>query len=95
MENIEDILALITPSNSHNTELMEAILEYVHAMVLVEVVKAHLASEKQEKKRRPRRVWAWPYLQRRVELGHYDNLMEELATECPELYRNFTRINKN
>ena len=50
MENIEDILALITPSNSHNTELMEAILEYVHAMVLVEVVKAHLASEKQKKK---------------------------------------------
>ena len=52
MENIEDILALITPSNSHNTELMEAILEYVHAMVLVEVVKAHLASEKQKKKKR-------------------------------------------
>lgn len=50
MENIEDILALITPSNSHNTELMEAILEYVHAMVLVEVVKAHLASEKQKKR---------------------------------------------
>lgn len=50
---------------------------------------------KNRKKRRPRRVWAWLYLQRRVDLGHYDNLMEELTTESPELYRNFTRIDKD
>ncbi|XP_066973189.1 uncharacterized protein [Macrobrachium rosenbergii] len=27
--------------------------------------------------------------------GHYDNLMEELSTEAPDLYRNFTRIDKD
>lgn len=27
-----------------------------------------------------------------MEYGHYDNLMQELSRECPELYKNFTRI---
>lgn len=92
MENFEDILAVITPANRHNKELMKAILEYTQALVMVEVSKVHLATRK--KQRRAGRVWGWPYLQRRVELGHYDNLMEELAAESPELYKNFTRINK-
>ena len=36
----------------------------------------------------------WPYLQRRVEYGHYDTLMEELYQENPELYRNYTRMDR-
>ncbi|XP_066938955.1 uncharacterized protein [Macrobrachium rosenbergii] len=95
MENIEDIVALITPAHKQQRDVMEAVVEYVHCMVLVEAVKAYIAIENKKKKRRPRRVWAWPYLQRRVELGHYDNLMEELATENPELYRNFTRTDRD
>ncbi|XP_064093977.1 uncharacterized protein LOC135206562 [Macrobrachium nipponense] len=34
----------------------------------------------------------WSDLQRKEEKGYYDNLMRELATETPGLYRNFTRI---
>ena len=45
-------------------------------------------------KRRPRSAWMWPYLQRRVEYGHYDMLMEELYQEPPELYRNYTRMDR-
>ncbi|KAK3860711.1 hypothetical protein Pcinc_033252 [Petrolisthes cinctipes] len=30
-----------------------------------------------------------------MEHGHYKNLMQELARECPQLYRNFTRMDKS
>ena len=36
----------------------------------------------------------WPYLQRRLQYGHYDTLMNELYLENPELYRNFTRMDR-
>ena len=41
----------------------------------------------EKKTRRKRRTWVWPYLQRRIEYGHYDTLMHELYQDNPELYR--------
>lgn len=81
MENIKDILALITPANNHNTELMEAILKYVHVAVLVDVVKIYL---KQKKKRmsRSRRISVWLYLQRRVEPDYYRLLRQPDGGVC-------------
>ncbi|MPC60626.1 hypothetical protein E2C01_054679 [Portunus trituberculatus] len=57
----------------------------------METVKALAARHRQRKPRRPRRILSWQYLQRRVEQGHY-NLMKELAVECPQLYKNFTKF---
>ena len=88
MEKFEDILALITPENSHDTVLLQAIVDCVNVTIMMETVKALAARHRQRKPRRSRRIWSWPYLQGRVELGHYDNLMEELSIECPHLYKN-------
>ena len=49
----------------------------------------------QRKPRRKRRVWSWPYLQRRTQYGHYDTLMDELFQENPDLYKNFTRMDRD
>lgn len=48
-----------------------------------------------KKSARKRRVWTWPYLQRRTQFGHYDTLMEELYSENPDLYKNFTRMDRD
>ena len=53
-----------------------------------------LQQQEEEHERKARRTWVWPYLQRRMEHGHYDNLMRELADECPELFQNYTRMSK-
>lgn len=45
--------------------------------------------------RRKRRVWVWPYLQKRLQYGHYDTLMDELYAENPDLYRNYTRMDRD
>lgn len=46
------------------------------------------------KKPRPRHCWVRPYLGRRVEQGHYDNILRQLALPSPDLYRNLTQIDK-
>ncbi|MPC61172.1 hypothetical protein E2C01_055236 [Portunus trituberculatus] len=38
-----------------------------------------------------RRVWVWPYLQKHLQYGHYDTLMDELYSENSDLYRNYIR----
>lgn len=85
---------LIAIASRDRTEMLPYVIEYVHVMLLLEIAMI-AAKHTEQKKRRPRRVWAWPYLQKRMEQGHYDNLMEELSTEAPDLYRNFTRIDKD
>ena len=47
------------------------------------------------RKRKRRSVWVRPYLRRRVEKGHYENLMQELAEEDPVLYTNFLRVGED
>ena len=46
---------------------------------------------RRKKLRAKRACWVQPYLQRRLEQGNYDNLMQELKNKTPELFRNFTR----
>ena len=74
-------------------------------IVLMGLIAAHLKKlwvayeedqKKQEERKRKkvrakRSCWTHPYLQRRVEQGHYDNLMLELKSETPELFKTFTR----
>ena len=50
--------------------------------------------DERRRTRRPRSVWVRPYLQRRRDVGHYDNLMRELSLEGPVLYRSFTRLDE-
>ena len=87
------IKSLLKPANIRNKKKLRAIMSYLDA---VERFGLGLALQQQEEQQRraPRAVWVWPYLQRRMEQGHYDNLMRELADECPELFRNFTRMNQ-
>lgn len=94
MEDFDKLIALITPRNvRRNKKLVVAIMEYINAQVLVEAVKYEIALEKSHQ-RRPRKHWVRQFIQRRFELGHYDNLMQELARESPDLYRNYTRMDK-
>ena len=72
-------------------------------LAMTVLMAAHLkklwqAYEEDHKKQQKRRIirakrscWVQPYLQRRVEQGNYENLMQELKNETPELFRNFTR----
>lgn len=48
--------------------------------------------------RRPpkkRKDWVSLYLQKRVQYGHYDALMQDLHARNPELYRNFMRMDRD
>lgn len=80
-------------SNLTEEKRKALILYGVHLNTVTAVALEMLLPEK--KPRRKRRVWSWPYLQRRTQHGHYDNLMSELYTESPELYRNFTRMDRD
>ena len=42
-------------------------------------------------KKKRKTCWVQPFLQRRLELGCFENLMQELKQETPELFENFTR----
>ena len=65
-----------------------ALLLLIHCNLLMAAAVDTLLPLK--KSARKRRVWTWPYLQRRTQFGHYDTLMEELYSENPDLYKNFT-----
>ena len=94
MENFDMNMSLITPRNLRNRKLMRAIIDYVDAIERVVIAKAQIEEENQKSTRKPRSVWMWPYLQRRMEYGHYENLMQELSRECPELFKNFARMDR-
>ena len=87
---------LITGPNVANPQMWGHILAYVE--VLERLIRAnHLDDIQQVQRprvRRARRVWTWPYIARRTEKGHYENLLRELDIECPHLYKAFTRITK-
>ena len=74
-------------------ELALILLEYETTFINL---LAEITDEEEEKpKKRKRSVWVRPYLKRRSKLGHYDNLMQELALEDPILYKNFLRIDED
>lgn len=94
MEDFGMVMSIIkTRKNVRNPKIVKAIMNYLNAMEMVAIAMIQ-EEEEQKKKRKPRSVWVWPYLQRRLEYGHYDNLMQELAQESPLLYKNFTRIDR-
>ena len=57
---------------------------------------AQEAKKRKSTRQRPpkRSVWVRPYLKRRTNKGHYDNLIKELAEEDPLLYKNFMRLDE-
>ncbi|XP_066969239.1 uncharacterized protein [Macrobrachium rosenbergii] len=93
MEDIAEIHELIATASTDRREMLPFIVEHGHTILLLEIATVAI-NHIVKKKRRQRRMWTWPYLQKRMEQGHYDNLMEELSTETPDLYKNFTRINR-
>ena len=98
MEDFDMIMSLITPKNVAIRRVVYVHLNYVNAIERVAIPKALILQDEQQKQqakaRKPRSVWVRPYLERRIQYGHYDNLMQELNRECPELYKNFTRIDR-
>ena len=92
MEEINEVVALITPDIRFDRDLILAIIDLLNAYEELALVQEILKVPQNQ--RQPRSVWMRPYLERRLEKGHYDNLMQELALECPELFRNYTRVHK-
>ena len=96
MENFDMIISLITHKNVANRRVGYTLLNYIDAIERVAIAKALILQDEQQKQqaktRKPRSVWVRPYLKRRIQYGYYNNLIQELALECPELYKNFTRI---
>ncbi|XP_068250226.1 uncharacterized protein [Palaemon carinicauda] len=83
----------MNPAILQNENLLTIIHNYLEAIENLGFGQA-LQQEEEQQQSAPRTVWVWAYLQRRIEQGHYDNLMGELADECPELFKNFTRMNQ-
>ena len=62
----------------------------VNNMVILQVLRKSRKVEKRRQKRRT--VWVRPWLERRIELGQYTQLMEELKVEDVNSFKNFTRM---
>lgn len=94
-DTMRDSLALLRGRHRGNAKLKKALKLYVVLKVTKAVVDyCEEQQEAQKRRRKRRRVWVEPYLHRRMEQGHYNNLMEELANEAPELFKNYTRTSK-
>lgn len=62
----------------------------VNNMLILQVVQNH--NRVQRRRRQRRTVWVRPWVQRRIELGQYARLMEELRLEDVRGFRNFLRV---
>lgn len=67
------------------TEVTYAIIN-----VISEIIKL-----RQTKKKKQKRIWIKPWIQRRNALGASSTLTRELASEDPDSYCNFFRINED
>ena len=63
------------------------------AISLCLIIIASAALRLQRERRRPRR-WVRPWINRRRQFGAYNALMKELASEDPQSFRNFLRMDK-
>jgi len=63
---------------------------YVIINVISEIIKL-----RQTKKKKQKRIWIKPWIQRRNALGALSTLMRELASEDPDNYCNFLRIKED
>ena len=87
-----DLLEFVPPEMEHDTEFLEALVDYEFALLQVHVLKIMQTRQRRVVKPKRRSVWVRSYLTRREEFGNYHHLMSELAGENPLLYRNFTRM---
>ena len=73
--------------------LQEAALEEEENLLLAAALMV-TARKRGRRRRVPRRrpVWVKPWLLRRPEYGHYENLLQELHREDPSSYKNFLRV---
>ena len=98
MEALQELCGMVTPEIMQKPEKRRCLLLAAMAAASkarLELELQALEEQRKIKKRVRRNVWVHPFLQRRLEHGHYDNLMQELAKETPELFRNFTRTSEN
>ena len=99
-EAIDQISELVTPENlidpnKRTIVQVAGVTALTAALLTIKEIQEEEEKRKRKKRKARRRAerscWVHPYLQRRLEQGHYDNLMHELATETPELFKNYTR----
>ncbi len=64
-------------------------LQNVNNMMMVQVLQRQ---RRVQRRRRRRTVWVRPWLERRVELGQYTRLLEELRVEDVRAFKNFLRM---
>lgn len=62
------------------------------AALMIMMMVEHVVRKRIQKKKVKRKIWVREWIQRRSQLGFYDNLMQELRMEDPSTYKNFTRI---
>ena len=85
MDDFKWLKPLLTRENLRNPAILKMINAYVESLKLVGIGLA-LVEEEEMAAQSARSCWSWPYLQRRVEQGVYDNLMKELAAKTPHLF---------
>ena len=77
----------------HDCQLVKNLLDFGFNELNLKLECATGIQQQVQKRQRKRRsCWVFPYLKRRDDRGCYETLMKELASENPDLYRNFTRI---
>jgi len=65
------------------------------AKAMVVIAMAEYESAGGGKNRKRRKVWTRPWLTRRAEGSQYNNLVQELALEDQDRYRNWMRLDRN
>lgn len=77
-------------------QLMIWIVPYIQALMQLALAHTRYLQQQERKAlKTKKRVWMRPYLQRRMDHDHYENVMQKLTKECPYLYRNFTQLDKS
>ena len=78
----------------HRLQMMDYQLQLANQQTACMVAIARAQPLVNRRQRRPQRktVWIRPWLQRRLELGHYSKLLQELRLEDEASFRNFLRM---
>lgn len=81
-------------SRCDEIELLQLELDLVAEEIETDHVLIKLRKKKSRKKQKKRSCWTRPWLLRRREFGHYDNLIQELSLEDVKSYKNYLRMPK-
>lgn len=94
MDDFKWLKPLLTRESLRNPAIVKMINAYVESLKLVGIGLA-LVEKEEMATQSTRFCWSWPYLQRRVEQGVYDNLIKELVAEASHLFRQYLRVDKS